>query len=150
MAKKTKTGQQRSKEEQWRKRMAAQAQTRATVTRTIVTRTVVEQDEAEYSPVADDATEHTPTPTSARATSGPAAATLPRQTRSQAVTSTAAAVQRRASSASAARSARMRLAMPALSIEEEMHYVRSDIRRLIILTAICIVVLIALAFLINK
>jgi hypothetical protein len=36
-----------------------------------------------------------------------------------------------------------------MSIDEEMTYVRSDIRRLIILTAICMAVLIVLAFLLN-
>jgi hypothetical protein len=49
----------------------------------------------------------------------------------------------------AARPGRMRLAANTLSIDEEMHYVRSDIRRLIILTAICLVVLIALSFVLK-
>jgi hypothetical protein len=37
-----------------------------------------------------------------------------------------------------------------MSIEEEMHYVRGDIRRLIILTAICLAVIVILAFLVPS
>jgi hypothetical protein len=48
-----------------------------------------------------------------------------------------------------ARTGRMKLAANAMSIDEEMHYVRSDIKRLIMLTAICLVVLIALSFVIR-
>jgi hypothetical protein len=36
-----------------------------------------------------------------------------------------------------------------MSIDDEMDYVRSDIRRLIMLTALCLIVLIALAFVIR-
>jgi hypothetical protein len=37
-----------------------------------------------------------------------------------------------------------------MSVEEEMRYVRGDIRSLCILTAICLAVLIALAFVIPR
>jgi hypothetical protein len=59
-----------------------------------------------------------------------------------------AASQRRA--ATPARNTRVRMAADTFTIEEEMYYVRSDIRRLIILTAICLAVLIALAFVIPR
>jgi hypothetical protein len=37
-----------------------------------------------------------------------------------------------------------------MSIEDEMYYVRSDIRRLVLLTAACVVVLIVLFLVIPK
>jgi hypothetical protein len=37
-----------------------------------------------------------------------------------------------------------------MSIEDEMAYVRSDIRRLIILTGICLLILIALSFVVIR
>jgi hypothetical protein len=37
-----------------------------------------------------------------------------------------------------------------MSIEDEMYYVRSDIRRLILLTAACVAVLIVLLFVIPR
>jgi hypothetical protein len=51
--------------------------------------------------------------------------------------------------ASASRSARARTATPALSLEEEMYYVRTDIRRLVMLTVICIAVLVVLSFILR-
>jgi hypothetical protein len=50
----------------------------------------------------------------------------------------------------ATRTQRNRLAAQGMTIEEEMHYVRNDIRRLIILTVICMVVIIILAFVIPS
>ncbi|MEO6457708.1 MAG: hypothetical protein ABIO92_05475, partial [Chloroflexia bacterium] len=62
----------------------------------------------------------------------------------------AAVQQRRTPAAMSARASRLRPASAnTLSIDEEMYYVRSDIRRLIILTAICLAVLIALSFIIR-
>jgi len=39
---------------------------------------------------------------------------------------------------------------PALSVDDEMHYIKGDIRRLIILTAICLAVIIALSFVVPS
>jgi hypothetical protein len=36
-----------------------------------------------------------------------------------------------------------------MSVEEEMHYVKSDVRSLVILTAICVAVIIVLAFVVR-
>jgi hypothetical protein len=58
-----------------------------------------------------------------------------------------AAAQRRALAAS--RAARTRMPANAMSVEEEMHYVRSDVRSLIILTGICLAIIIVLAFIIR-
>ena len=40
--------------------------------------------------------------------------------------------------------------MNTMSIEEEMHYVRADIRKLITLTIACLVIIIVLAFVLNR
>ena len=45
-----------------------------------------------------------------------------------------------------ARGARVRLSANTLPLGEEMNYIRNDIRKLVILTAICLVVIIALSF----
>jgi hypothetical protein len=69
-------------------------------------------------------------------------------TRTTPATSAAnAAAQRRALAAS--RAARSRLAVNTMSVEEEMNYVRSDVRSLVILTVICLAVIIVLAFVIR-
>jgi hypothetical protein len=57
------------------------------------------------------------------------------------------AAQRKASTV--ARTARTRLPVNTMSLEDEMNYVRSDIRSLIILTAMCLAVIIVLAFIIQ-
>jgi hypothetical protein len=57
--------------------------------------------------------------------------------------------QKRAGASATRGSARLRMAANQMSIDDEMAYVRSDIRRLIILTAICMAVLIALAFVLR-
>ncbi|HYO48987.1 MAG TPA: hypothetical protein VEW94_03965 [Chloroflexia bacterium] len=133
MVKKTKTTQQRSKEEQWRKRMASQAQ-RTGVTGNIASGTVTG--------MMDDGADETRIPAPPR----PRSTTMTASSRTQA--STATATQRR--TATSARTSRTRLTANALTIEEEMRYVRSDIRRLIILTAICLAVIIALSFVIPR
>ncbi len=149
MAKKTKTGSpQRSKEEQWRKRMAAQATRPAGGA-------LVEPDEdadTQDAPVGETTT-YTVAPSrtaiAQRNTSPTPATTVEASTATAARTpgTTAAAAQRRAQAAT--RTARARIASTIMSVEDEMHYVRSDIRRLIILTAICFAVLIILSFLIK-
>ncbi|HEY0071241.1 MAG TPA: hypothetical protein VGE04_14850, partial [Chloroflexia bacterium] len=48
------------------------------------------------------------------------------------------------------RQSRSRYAANVMSIEDEMYYVRSDIRRLILLTAACVAVLIVLLFVIPR
>jgi hypothetical protein len=133
MVKKTKTTLQRSKEEQWRKRMASQAQ-RTGVTGNMTSGAVTD--------MVDDGADETPIPAPPR----PRSTTMTAPGRTQA--STATATQRR--TATSARTSRTRLTANALTIEEEMRYVRSDIRRLIILTAICLAVIIALSFVIPR
>ncbi|HEX9988651.1 MAG TPA: hypothetical protein VGE45_09260 [Chloroflexia bacterium] len=132
MVKKTKTTQ-RSKEEQWRKRMASQGQ------RTGFAGGVTSSATTD---MMDDGRDETRIPAPPR----PRSTTMTAPGRTQA--SAATATQRRA--ATAARTSRTRLTANTLTIEEEMRYVRSDIRRLIILTAICLAVIIALSFVIPR
>ncbi|HYP39215.1 MAG TPA: hypothetical protein VEX13_02550 [Chloroflexia bacterium] len=135
MVKKTKTTQQRSKEEQWRKRMAAQAQRTGGFAGDATSGAATDM-------MGDGAGEMSapPSPRPRPATT----MTAPGRTQAR----TATATQRR--TATSARTSRMRLTANALTIEEEMRYVRSDIRRLIILTAICLAVIIALSFIIPR
>jgi hypothetical protein len=142
MAKKTKVTQ-RAREEQWRRRVEQQSRQPG-----MASGSTAAVDDYVDEPV--DATEYTqadirPMPsgvaTSARATATPGART-PRAT---ATAPTAGAGRRTAAAARASRLAFQQT----MSLDEEMHYVRSDIRQLIILTAICLVVLIALSFVIN-
>jgi hypothetical protein len=37
-----------------------------------------------------------------------------------------------------------------MSIEEEMHYIKGDIRRLIVLTAVCLAVIVVLSFVVPS
>ena len=143
MAKKTaranRPAQQRSKEEQWRKRMAAQARTGAAATPVAPAGAAGAVRERERSASAGETygeTSETPAGTSAgRATSAATSA------RAQSAT---AALQRRTTASRA--SSRARFGANALSIDEEMHYIKGDIRRLIVLTAVCLVVIIVLSF----
>lgn len=143
MAKKTtraaRTGQgaQRTKEDQFRRRMTSQAQRGATSV-------AIEREEDDTIPSSDEMSfVAVPAPTLPTARAGGVAS----QARSQSNAAMATA-QRRATTAT--RNARLRTGTETLSMDDEMHYVRSDIRRLIILTAICIAVLIVLAFLIPS
>lgn len=136
-ARATRPNQQRSKEEQWRKRMAAQARTGAPGT-------LVERDGF----ASDDNTaamgiEPAQAQIATRSRSGGSANAV--STRTQ---STSAAVQRRATAAS--RTSRVRLGANTLSLEEEMRYVKNDIRRLVILTTICLAVIIILSFVVPS
>ena len=141
MAKKTtrttKTGQQRTKEEQWRRRMAAQARTNTVPLPT-------ERDASSY-PVDTTAGDGYDGGTYAAALRSRSTEAAQRQNR--APSAATAASQRRAASTN--RAARTRLAANTLSLDEEMHYVRSDIRRLVLLTLLCIAVLVALSFFIR-
>ncbi|HKP52468.1 MAG TPA: hypothetical protein VJ183_07435 [Chloroflexia bacterium] len=138
-AKGAKTASQRAREEQWRRRAAAQGGLPAASTGT------VERDDSGDG----DGTEATYTPRSgvARSTASTSSARYGAAARSRTGSSMGAATPRR--QFQAARPGRMRMAANTLSLDEEMHYVRSDIRRLIILTAICLAVLIALSFVIR-
>ena len=142
------TGQspQRSKEEQWRKRMAAQAQRGASG---VAGEPAEDDGSSTFSRDDGDYVEAATAP-AARATSAATTTTTPRPSSSQgrAQSTAMAASQRRA--ATPARNTRVRMTADTFTMEEEMHYVRSDIRRLIILTAICLAVLIALAFVIPR
>ncbi|HEX8221661.1 MAG TPA: hypothetical protein VF914_20910 [Chloroflexia bacterium] len=137
-----KANQQRSREEQWRRRAAAQGGATS----------VVEGDGAigRYGPALDDETEFTAVemPSAALMPSGSTTATRAPQPRTQGTTASAATSQRRAANLS--RQSRARFAPTAMSIEDEMYYVRSDIRRLILLTAACVLVLVVLFFLIPR
>ena len=139
MAKKTKAGQ-RSKEEQWRKRMAAQSRRGAPA---MAGSTAVVDGDVD-SELLDETTDYEAAEPARAA--APVARPTP-QRAARADSAAHAATQRR--SYSTARANRVRLAANPLTIEEEMHYVRSDIRNLIILTALCVAVLIVLAFLIR-
>ncbi len=132
-----KSSQQKAREEQWRRRVNAQGLT--TVDDFTETATVDALEE--------NVGEETLPVSSARTMT----AARPRQASPVAAgrASAGATQQRRTPVATAARASRLRPAAPSLSMEEEMYYVRSDIRRLIILTAICLAVLIALSFVLK-
>lgn len=150
MAKKTvraaKPTQQRTKEEQWRKRMAAQARTGTTAysapngAGSAVAEPEDDVETYESAAVAPAAAVPTPAPRAQapRATSTPATAAA-----------RASAAQRR--SLASQRPVRPRAGITnTMSVEEEMHYIRTDIRKLITLTAICIVIIIILAFIVPS
>jgi hypothetical protein len=148
MAKKTtRTTQQRSKEDQWRRRVAAQSRAATPVLSNVATDDVADEVEEGYTQA-----EMLPMP-SVSTSGSAAAATAPRTTTTRttsATTGTAAAnaaAQRRALAAS--RAARARMPANTMTIDEEMNYVRADIRSLIVLTGICLAIIIVLAFLIK-
>lgn len=150
----SKPSQQKSKEEQWRKRMAAQARTGAATGYTTapsagsaVTEpgdvTFVENGTGAEEIVASGPVVATSAAVSTIPNAGKAAAApVPRS-------SVPSAARRPMSAPRANLASRARIgAANQMSLDEEMHYIRSDIRRLIILTAICLVILIALAIII--
>ena len=126
-ARTSKPGQQRSKEEQWRRRMAQQSQVGA---RSVVAEPGATGPTTGYE---DGAAQAAPAPTRA----APSAA-------GRRTASTSAVAQR--ANMATARGARVRLSANTLPLGEEMNYIRNDIRKLVILTAICLVVIIALSF----
>lgn len=140
MAKKTKVTQ-RAREEQWRRRIEQQSRQPSTAPgRAAVVDDLaeVEVETAEYAQ-ADIRPMPSGVATSAR-TAAPPTARTPR------ATATTPAASRR--TAAASRAARLGFQQE-MSIDDEMRYVKSDIRQLIILTAVCLAVLIALSFVIN-
>ena len=141
-ARTSKPGQQRSKEEQWRRRMAAQARVPAGSAVAEPDATVYGDSKAVetgYAP-AGEAAAPTAASTSRQRAAGMSGASAAR------TQATAAAAQRR--SASMARSARLRPGANVLSVDEEMRYIKGDIRKLVILTTICIIIIIALSFIV--
>jgi len=137
MAKKTaKPSQQKTKEEQWRRRMAAQGQMGAVSA-------VAEPGTPDTDGVDTDATYTTSSATVTRVR--PASTATVAKTSAARGTGTATTMQR-----NAARAARAKLATSAMSLEDEMHYIKADIRKLVILTVSCLLVIIALAFVIPS
>ena len=136
-----KSSQQRAREEQWRRRVSAQGLT--TVDTSAATMDATDFDES--LDVQAETGLPTNTVTSTTTTIRPRETTPSRSGRA----ASTAVQQRRTPSSAATRASRLRPAANALSVEEEMYYVRTDIRRLIILTAICLAVLIALSFVLN-
>jgi hypothetical protein len=133
----------RSKQAQWQRRVAAEIGTTGTGTGAVVSATPagVEENDVDAAPVGMG--------TDARETTSPG---QPKKAPPSRVKSPVqAGVSRRpaAAATSTRGSARLRLAPYQMSIEDEMSYVRSDIRRLIILTGLCLAVLILLAFVIR-
>lgn len=165
-----KASQQRAREEQWKRRLATQGSNEAGAV--IVDEPFVEEDSLSQAiPVVQErastaftaagssttvirpTSSATATATAMRGTATPRSAATSTATRATASTSTAssgtaAATQRRA--LTAARGARTRAAATAMTVDDEMYYVRSDIRRLILLTVACLLVLIVLFFLIPR
>ena len=138
-ARPAKTSQQKAREEQWRRRVSAQGLAAVEdYGDAPVTAEIDESLDEETVAVASSRTVITPTSrqtTPVAAGRAPARATQPRRAAG--------------AGSAAARASRLRPAAQSLSMEEEMYYVRSDIRRLIILTAICLAVLIALSFVLR-
>ena len=142
MPKKTSTtAQQRARQEQWRRRVDAQMG--GTAIKPMSGAGAVE-DELEASVDGSEGYQQAemrqmPAAVSTGAATRPAsragAATMP------------TAGQRRAMAAT--RAVRSRTAVNTISIEEEMHFVRADIRKLVILTVACLIIIIVLAIIIN-
>src|SRR5574338_608500 len=138
MAKKTKVTQ-RAREEQWRRRGEQHSRpVNAAPGRAVSvddlpddTDSAAEYMQADIRPMPSGVS------TSARTASTAQTARTPRS-----ATAAPAATRR---SAAATRASRLAF-QQTMSLDEEMHYVRSDIRQLIILAAVCLAVLIVLAF----
>jgi hypothetical protein len=144
MPKKTSTtAQQRARQEQWRRRVDAQMG--------VGTATQPMGDMGMSGEVADANMDGSEGYQQADMRQMPAGvATAAAATRPMSKTSGAAmpsAGQRRAIAAT--RTTRARAVVNTMSLEEEMHYVRADIRKLVILTVACLGIIITLALLIN-
>jgi len=143
----TKPAQQRSKEEQWRKRMAAQARTGATTYAPTTNGTGSAVAEPEDDVLDEEATSATQSVTVAP-TASTATRTVP-ATRTQ--TAVAPAKAGGAAMAAARRPLSPRGRLPqanVMTLEEEMHYVKRDITKLVVLTLSCLAILIILAFIV--
>jgi hypothetical protein len=126
--------QTKARQAQWQRRVAAQGG--AVVS---ATPAGVEGDGIESSPVGMGTDARVATPRSTTATTPKSRVRSPMES----------AAQRRSGALGTRGSARLRMTANQMSIDDEMDYVRSDIRRLIILTTLCLVVLIALTFVIR-
>src|SRR5688572_32951351 len=138
---KAKESQLRNKQAQWQRRVAAEMGTTGTGAVVSATPAGVDDIGVATSPVGmgTDALDATSSTQPKKAP--PSRVKSPGQ---------AGVTKRPAAAATGTRgSARLRLASNQMSIEDEMSYVRSDIRRLVILTALCLAVLILLAFVIR-
>jgi hypothetical protein len=147
MAKKTRVTQQRTREEQWRRRVASQTQPNGAGAGGAVADPMLDPLDVDTLEV-DGATAYEQAairPMPSNVTTSAAASRS--ATRSTGTGSGSSAAQRKASTV--ARTARTRLPVNTMSLEDEMNYVRSDIRSLIILTAMCLAVIIVLAFIIQ-
>ena len=140
MAKKTKVTQ-RAREEQWRRRVEQQSRQGVDAPAPVVT-VDDDLDDLQDEPAEYIQADIQPMP-SGVATS--ARTTTPTPARTPRTTTTSPTAARRATATRASRLAFQQT----MSLEEEMNYVRSDIRQLIILTGLCLAVLIALSFVIN-
>lgn len=143
-----KANQQRTREEQWRRRAATQSGGATSVVDNYGATAhdgVTADDEAAFATVEIPSAAVAP-----RSTTSTSASARSTQTRVQGSTSAAASVASQRRGTSLTRQGRARYAPSAMSIEDEMYYVRSDIRRLVFLTAACVAVLILLYFVIPK
>jgi len=140
-AKSTKSNVQRSREEQWKRRAAAQGVAVGTST----TGATIDLDDDSVEAPSDGYASTNTAPRSATFVA-PKTGSSSRVRTGAAVAATSGAARR---ATQAARPGRMRVASNAMSVEDEMRYVRSDIRLLIILTLICLAILIVLAFVIR-
>lgn len=147
-----KVSQQRAREEQWKRRLGTQAQGDAGMLVADGSRSADENISAGAEPATPTSTMIFAPRSAVSRSSATSATTRPSASATTAMratnTATAAATQRRA--AAAARTARTRATSTAMSVDDEMYYVRSDIRRLIMLTVVCVLVLILLFFLIPR
>ena len=150
MTKKSRTAhQQRARQEQWQRRVQAQiggAPGETSAAPTVASSTALEDEMAEAG--ADGSAgyqqaEMRQMPASV-STSGAATTAMNRATGAATMPS---AGQRRAIAAT--RASRAKIAMNTMSLEEEMRYVRADIRKLVILTTFCLAIIIFLAIVIN-
>ena len=153
MAKKTTrtSQQQRARQEQWRRRIDAQTGQPTSRGSASASAEDVMDDEA-YGTAVDAAESEgyqqadiLPIPAVATA-SGTRRATTGRPAATSSVVQTPG--QKRALAAT--RTTRARLMTNTMSIDEEMHYVRADIRKLITLTIACLVIIVVLAFVLNR
>lgn len=143
-----KVSQQRAREEQWKRRLGTQAQGDAGMLVADGSRSDDENIPAGPEPATPTSTMIFAPRSAVSRSSATSATTRPSTAMRATNTATAAATQRRA--AAAARTARTRATSTAMSVDDEMYYVRSDIRRLIMLTVVCVLVLILLFFLIPR
>lgn len=136
----TTTAQQRARQEQWRRRVDAQMG--GTPTRSI-------SGAAEDAEMTMDGTEgYEQAPMRQMPASVSTSSSATRTATRVAGAAMPSAGQRRAIAAT--RATRARVAATTISLDEEMHFVRADIRKLITLTVACLVIIIVLAVVINN